>query len=140
MFAIVRTGGKQYRVSAGDRIRVERLEAEAGQQIHLSEVLMYGEAGSTVIGTPVVEKAAVAATVIEQMRDKKIIVFKKKRRQNYRRKKGHRQHLTVLHIDEILLDASKAAPKAKAAAKPAAEAEEKPKAAAKKPAAKAKAE
>jgi large subunit ribosomal protein L21 len=101
MFAVIRTGGKQYKVADGDVIRVEKLDAEAGARVTFDEVLMvHGDAGSTV-GTPLVAGATVTAEVVEQMRDKKIIVFKKKRRQNYRRKNGHRQHLTVLKITGI---------------------------------------
>jgi large subunit ribosomal protein L21 len=97
MFAVIKTGGKQYRVVPGDVIKVERLEVEAGSTIALDQVLMVGET----IGTPLVQGASVAAEVIAQDRGPKIIVFKKKRRQNYRRKNGHRQDITVLRITEI---------------------------------------
>jgi large subunit ribosomal protein L21 len=103
MYAVVKTGGKQYRVVPGDVIRVEKLAVEAGSLIELDQVLMLGGSGSvTRIGTPRIEGAAVSAAVLEQMRDDTVLVFKKKRRHNYRRKKGHRQHLTVLRIAEIL--------------------------------------
>ena len=101
MFAVVRTGAKQYRVAEGDVIKVERLAGEAGDTVTLGEVLMLG-GDSPEIGVPTVEGASVAAEILEQGRDKKVVVFKKRRRQNYRRKKGHRQHLTVLRVDEIL--------------------------------------
>ena len=102
MFAVIKTGGKQYRVAAGDVIKVERLEVEAGSTIALENVLMLGgEGADATIGTPLVAGASVAAEVIAQDRGPKIIVFKKKRRQNYRRKNGHRQDLTVLRITEI---------------------------------------
>jgi large subunit ribosomal protein L21 len=97
MFAVIKTGGKQYRVASGDVIKVERLEAEAGDTIALDQVLMIDGA----IGTPLVAGASVAAEVIAQDRGPKLIIFKKKRRQNYRRKNGHRQDLTVLRITEI---------------------------------------
>ncbi len=97
MFAVIKTGGKQYRVASGDVIKVEKLEAEAGATIALDQVLMVGDT----IGTPFVSGASVAAEVVAQDRGPKIIVFKKKRRQNYRRKNGHRQDITVLRITEI---------------------------------------
>ena len=97
MFAVVRTGGKQYRVATGDLIRVERLAGEKGGTITLSEVLMAGGK----IGAPLVSGASVAAEIVAQARGPKIIVFKKKRRQNYRRKNGHRQDLTILRITGI---------------------------------------
>jgi large subunit ribosomal protein L21 len=102
MFAVIRTGGKQYRVAAGDVIKVERLaDAVPGSTIALDEVLMVGEGGDAKVGAPLVAGASVAAEVIAQDRGPKIIVFKKKRRQNYRRKNGHRQDLTVLRITGI---------------------------------------
>lgn len=119
MFAVIKNGGKQYKVAKNDVIRVEKLDAEAGASIHLNEVLMVGDDKSQTVGVPLVDGASVSATVLEQMRDRKIIIFKKKRRQNYRRKNGHRQHLTVLRIDDILAAGKKkAAPKKKAEAAP----------------------
>jgi len=119
MFAVIKSGGKQYKVAKNDVIRVEKLDAEAGASIDLSEVLMVGDDKSQTVGVPLVDGASVSATVLEQMRDSKIIIFKKKRRQNYRRKNGHRQHLTVLRIDDILAAGKKkAAPKKKAEAAP----------------------
>ena len=100
MYAILRTGGKQYRVAENDLIRVERLEANAGDTLTLDQVLMVG-GDSPRVGAPLVDGASVTATVVEQTRSDKIIVFKKKRRQNYRRKRGHRQDLTVLRITGI---------------------------------------
>lgn len=102
MFAIVKTGGKQYRVTENNIIRVEKLDVEAGAKVALDQVLMICDGKKTTVGLPLVKGAMVEATVLEQMRDRKIIVFKKKRRQNYRRKKGHRQHLTVLKINKIV--------------------------------------
>ena len=132
MYAVVKTGGKQYRVSKDDIMKVERLPGEAGDIITLDEVLMLGDGGKVTVGEPMVSGAAVAAEILEQKRDKKIIVFKKRRRQNYRRKNGHRQHLTVLRVTDILTDGAKPKPAAKKAAK-----KEEPKAEAKKAAPKA---
>jgi large subunit ribosomal protein L21 len=101
MFAVIRTGGKQYRVATDDVISVEKLTGEPGETIEFAEVLMIGEGAEVTTGTPLLTGASVAATVVEQKRAPKIIVFKKKRRKNYRRKKGHRQHHTVLRITEI---------------------------------------
>jgi large subunit ribosomal protein L21 len=101
MFAVIRTGGKQYRVAANDVISVEKLGGEPGSRVEFAEVLMVGEGAEVTTGAPLLAGASVAATVVEQTRGPKIIVFKKKRRKNYRRKKGHRQHQTVLRITEI---------------------------------------
>ena len=121
MFAIVRTGGKQYRVAAGDKIVVEKLDGEAGASIALTDVLLAGE-GSELKS---VEGLTVSAEIIAQAKADKVIVFKKKRRHNYRRKNGHRQQHTILKITAIGAqeEKKKAAPKAKKAAAPAAEAE-----------------
>ena len=100
MFAIIKTGGKQYRVAAGDQITVERLLGEVGSQIALTDVLAIG-GESPIIGRPTVPNASVTAKIVQQPRGTKVIVFKKKRRKNYRRKRGHRQELTVLKIEEI---------------------------------------
>ena len=97
MYAVVRTGGKQYRVTKDDIIEVEKLIANEGDAVTLDEVLMVGDK----VGAPTVAGASVTATVLKQKKDDKIIVFKKKRRQNYRRKNGHRQRLTVLKITNI---------------------------------------
>ncbi|MBV8055052.1 MAG: 50S ribosomal protein L21 [Deltaproteobacteria bacterium] len=101
MFAIVKTGGKQYRVAPGDQIVVERLEGNVGAEISLDQVLAISDGDSGAIGRPTLADAFVRATIIQQPRSTKIIVFKKKRRKNYRRKHGHRQELTVLRIEEI---------------------------------------
>lgn len=97
MHAVVKTGGKQYRVAKGDKIRVEKLEVEAGKSVTLSDVVMVGDK----VGAPLVAGASVTAKVVEHDRDDKVIIFKKKRRHNYRRKKGHMQHRTVLEITDI---------------------------------------
>ncbi|MBV9858915.1 MAG: 50S ribosomal protein L21 [Alphaproteobacteria bacterium] len=101
MFAVIRTGGKQYKVAPDDLITVERLGGEPGSTVELGEVLMVGGDGAVSAGTPLLAGASVSATLVEHRRADKIIVFKKKRRQNYRRKNGHRQHQTVLRINEI---------------------------------------
>ncbi len=108
MYAVVKTGGKQYRVSKDDVIIVEKLSADAGAAIELDEVLILDNGKETVVGKPLVDGARVAATVLDQTRGEKIIVFKKKRRKDYKRKKGHRQDLTVLRITEILASGQKA--------------------------------
>lgn len=119
MYAVVKTGGKQYKVTAGDSLRVERIEGAAGDKVELKEVLSVG-GSKPLIGAPLVKDASVKAEIIEQDRDDKVIVFKKKRRHNYRRKLGHRQQKTVLFISEITaggetVKAKTAAPKAKKA-------------------------
>tara|TARA_R110002110_G_scaffold5084_10_gene25919 strand:+ start:181 stop:720 length:540 start_codon:yes stop_codon:yes gene_type:complete len=113
MFAVIKTGGKQYKVAKDDVIKVERLAGEAGDNVQLDQVLaISGDDGALSLGAPLVEGAIVSATLLEQARADKIVVFKKKRRQNYRRKAGHRQDLTVLRITDIAAKgAKKAAPK-----------------------------
>lgn len=106
MFAIVKTGGKQYRVAPGDQIVVERLVGGVGSEISLDQVLAIGNGDSAAIGRPTIADASVRARIVQQPRGTKIIVFKKKRRKNYRRKHGHRQELTVLRIEEIHLTTS----------------------------------
>jgi len=101
MFAIVRTGGKQYRVAKDDKITVEKLDAKEGSSVNLEDVLYVGGDKSAKVGSPFVKGASVAAKVIKQTRGPKITIFKKKRRQNYRRTKGHRQNHTVLQITDI---------------------------------------
>ena len=102
MFAVIRTGGKQYRVAPNDIIKVEKIAGEPGDIVELAEVILLGGVGGPKPGSPTVAGAMVAAEVISQTRADKIVVFKKKRRKNYRRKKGHRQLLTALRITEIL--------------------------------------
>lgn len=116
MFAVVKTGGKQYRVTAGDVLRVEKLEAEEGASVTLTEVLMVGDDSGVTVGSPLIEGASVTFDVLETRKDTKIVIFKKKRRHNYRRKKGHRQWITVLRVTDIVASAGKAASK-KAASK-----------------------
>jgi large subunit ribosomal protein L21 len=100
MYAVVKTGGKQYKVSEGDLLKVEKLEGAVGETVELNEVLMVG--GEKVsIGTPLVPSASVVGKIIQQGKDKKILVFKSKRRKNSRKLNGHRQHMTVLKIEKI---------------------------------------
>jgi len=101
MFAVVKTGGKQYKVAEGDIIQVEKLPAEAGKTVELDQVIMLCDAGKVTAGAPVVAGAKVTAEVVAQERTGKLIVFKKKRRQNYRRKNNTRQFYTVLKIKAI---------------------------------------
>ena len=117
MFAVIKTGGKQYKVAKDDVIVIEKLEGEAGAAVAFNDVLMVGEGAETKAGAPFVEGATVAAEVVEQTRGDKVLIFKKKRRKNHRRLNGHRQDLTVVKITDILTDGKKAAPKKKAAAK-----------------------
>ena len=126
MFAVIKTGGKQYRVSANDVLQVEKVAGEAGDKVQFNEVLMVDET----IGAPLVEGASVAAEVVEQGRARKVIAFKKRRRQNSKRKRGHRQHLTTVRITEILTGGAK--PKKAAAKKVEAKSEAEAKPAAKK--------
>ena len=103
MFAVIKTGGKQYRVAANDVVKIEKLDGEAGQAVAFETVLMLG--GETiVVGDPTVAGASVAGEIVEQTRGPKTISFKKRRRQNSKRKKGHRQHLTIVRITDILTD------------------------------------
>jgi len=101
MYAIVRTGGKQYQVASGDQIRVEKLEGNVGDSLDLSDVLMVVDGEEVKIGQPALESAKVSVKIAEQGKAKKIIVFKKKRRKGYRLRKGHRQSYTALKIEEI---------------------------------------
>ena len=101
MFAVVKTGGKQYKVAQGDVIQVEKLVGEAGTKVQLAQVLMINDNGKAKIGAPFVAGAKVDAEIVGQERSRKVIVFKKKRRQNYRRKNTHRQDYTILRITGI---------------------------------------
>jgi large subunit ribosomal protein L21 len=126
MFAVIKTGGKQYRVAANDLLKVEKLAGNPGDIIEFSQVLAVGDGDQATIGAPLVAGATVTAEVVEQGRHATVIAFKKRRRQNSRRTRGHRQHETTVRIDEILTDGAK--PSKKAAAKPQAKAEAAPKA------------
>ncbi|HUX80510.1 MAG TPA: 50S ribosomal protein L21 [Alphaproteobacteria bacterium] len=124
MFAIIKTGGKQYKVNANDIIRVEKLAGASGDTIEFTDVLMMGRGDAVKVGAPLVTNARVCGTVLDQIRDDKVIIFKKKRRHNYRRKNGHRQYLTVVKITDILAEGE--SPKAKASPAIAKEKAEKP--------------
>jgi len=100
-YAVIRTGGKQYRVAAGDVLRLERLPGEVGTTVDFPEVLLAGGDGAVRIGTPLVDGALVRAEIVGQGRARKILVFKKKRRKNYRRRRGHRQAITTVRVMEI---------------------------------------
>jgi large subunit ribosomal protein L21 len=100
-YAIVETGGKQYRVKVGDVLSVEKLDGDAGAEVKLDRVLLIGGDGDVTVGTPVIEGASVAATIADQYRGEKIVVFKYKPKKNYRRRTGHRQSLTRLQITGI---------------------------------------
>jgi len=101
MYAIIQTGGKQYRVQEGDILKIEKLEGAAGDKLILDQVLMVKDDNGTKIGTPTVNDAQVTVAVIEQGREKKIVVYKYKRRKNYRRKQGHRQAYTKVIVEKI---------------------------------------
>ena len=101
MFAVIKTGGKQYKVTKDDKLLVEKLEAEEGDKVTLDNVLMIADGKKTTVGEPLVKGAKVEATVVAQTRAPKNTIFKKKRRQNYRHKKGHPQNLTMIQITNI---------------------------------------
>ena len=118
MYAVVKTGGKQYRVTKDDTILVEKLDADEGQTVTLSDVMLLGDGDKVTVGTPVVADASVEAQVVSQTRGPKIIIFRRKRRKNHRRTQGHRQDLTLLKITGINSSGKKsAAPTKKAVAK-----------------------
>lgn len=123
MYAVMKTGGKQYRVEPNDKVRVDKLVGEPGTVIEISDILLVGDGDDTQVGAPLLSGASVKLEVVEQTRNDKIVVFKKKRRQNYRRKAGHLQEMTVVRVAEIAdangkkATAENAAPKAKPKAK-----------------------
>ena len=122
MFAVIKTGGKQYRVAAADEITVMNLPGEAGENVTFGEVLSFFDGDATSFGSPNVEGASVVGEIVTQKRGPKVIAFKKRRRKNSRRKRGHRQDLTVVKITEILTGGRAATPRAKPAEEGAAEA------------------
>jgi large subunit ribosomal protein L21 len=127
MYAVIKTGGKQYRVAANDKILIEKLDGAAGDQVNFTEVLMVSNGGTVDIGAPFLSGATVVGEIEKQARGPHIIIFKKRRRKHYRRRNGHRQDLTSVTITEILTGGAK--PSAKAKAKPEAKVEAKPEAA-----------
>lgn len=116
MYAVVKTGGKQYRVAKDDKIIIDHIAGEAGDQVVLDQVMMLADGDKISVGAPVVKGAAVGATVLKQTRGEKIMVFRRKRRKNFRRIRGHRQDLTLIQINDIAPD-GKIKPKAKSAPK-----------------------
>jgi large subunit ribosomal protein L21 len=100
-YAVIKTGGKQYRVSEGDLVKIEKLSGEVGEKITLADVLFIGGNGDVKIGAPLVENASVTGEIVSQAKAKKVLVFKKKRRKSYSRQRGHRQHQTTLKITGI---------------------------------------
>ncbi|MBK9219272.1 MAG: 50S ribosomal protein L21 [Uliginosibacterium sp.] len=101
MYAVIKTGGKQYRVAAGEKIKIEQIPADVGTEITLDQILMVGEGESVKIGAPLVDGASVKATVLSQGRHKKIEIFKMRRRKHYKKHQGHRQNFTEIRIDAI---------------------------------------
>ena len=101
MYAVIKTGGKQYRVEPSDKLRVDKLSGEPGEMVEIKDVLIVGEGDKTQVGVPMLDGASVKLEVLEQTRNEKIVVFKKKRRQNYRRTHGHKQQMTVVRVAEI---------------------------------------
>ncbi len=101
MFAVIKTGGKQYRVAANDIISIATLEGEAGANVTFGEVLLFGDGEATQVGAPLLEGITVSGEIVDHGRTRKVIAFKKRRRQNSRRKRGHRQHFTTVRITEI---------------------------------------
>jgi large subunit ribosomal protein L21 len=101
MYAVVKTGGKEYRVTKGDLIRVEKMEGKIGDQVELKEVLMVSDQEQVQVGTPVLPRASITGRIVEEVKGKKVLTYKMKKRKNYRRFKGHRQPYTYLKIDDI---------------------------------------
>lgn len=117
MFAVVKTGGKQYHVLEKDLLKIEKIEGNVGDKISLTEILMVGEGADVKIGAPCVEGAAVKAEIVAQGRARKVIAFKKRRRKNSKRIRGHRQEITTIRILEIASSGAKAGAKAKSSPK-----------------------
>jgi large subunit ribosomal protein L21 len=105
MYAVIQTGGKQYRVSQGDLITIEKLEGAAGDRIELNSVLMVGEGDQVTVGRPWLEQARVVGTIVRQERGPKVLIYKHKRRKGYQKRQGHRQSQTLLRVTDIVADA-----------------------------------
>ncbi len=103
MYAVVKTGGKEYRISQGDVIRVEKIEGEVGDQVTLKDILMVSQEGQVRLGNPLVTDAVITGEIVQQVRGKKVLIYKMKRRKNYRRTKGHRQTYTYIRVNDISL-------------------------------------
>jgi large subunit ribosomal protein L21 len=104
MYAVVKSGGKEYRVSKGDLLRVEKLDGKAGDQVLIRDVLMVSDEGKVQFGTPQVANAVVTGRIVQETKGKKVLIYKMKRRKNYRRTKGHRQTYTYLRVEDISLN------------------------------------
>jgi large subunit ribosomal protein L21 len=104
MYAVVKSGGKEYRVSKGDLIRVEKLEGKTGDQVVIRDVLMVSDEGKVQVGTPQLTNAVVTGKIVQEAKGKKVLIYKMKRRKNYRRTKGHRQTYTYLRVEDISLN------------------------------------
>lgn len=118
MYAIIKTGGKQYKAAPGSVLKLEKLDGKVGEVIDLTEVLLVVDGDKTELDAKKLASAKVTAEIIDQKKDKKVIIFKKKRRQNYRRKNGHRQEITVVRIKDVLASGAKKADSAKKASEP----------------------
>jgi len=103
MYAVVKTGGKEYRVSKGDLIRIEKLDGKAGDQVELKDILMVSKEGEALVGTPLLANVVIKGEIVQEGKGKKVLTYKMKRRKNYRRFKGHRQTYTYLRVNDILL-------------------------------------
>lgn len=108
MFAVIKTGGKQYKVAANDLIKIEKLEGQAGDEVEFSEILLVSAGENVTLGAPFVTGAVVKGKISEQARARKVIAFKKRRRQNSKRTRGHRQSITFVRISDIILSTDKA--------------------------------
>jgi large subunit ribosomal protein L21 len=103
MYAVVKTGGKEYRISQGDLIRVEKMEGKVGDQVTMKDILMVSHEGQVQVGNPLLANAVITGEIVQQVRGKKVLVYKMKRRKNYRRTKGHRQTYTYIRVNDISL-------------------------------------
>jgi large subunit ribosomal protein L21 len=103
MYAVVKTGGKEYRISQGDLIRVEKMEGKVGDQVTMKDILMVSHEGQVQVGNPLLANAVITGEIVQQVRGKKVLIYKMKRRKNYRRTKGHRQTYTYIRVNDISL-------------------------------------
>jgi large subunit ribosomal protein L21 len=103
MYAVVKTGGKEYRISQGDLIRVEKMEGKVGDQVTMKDILMVSHEGQVQVGNPLLANAVITGQIVQQVKGKKVLIYKMKRRKNYRRTKGHRQTYTYIRVNDISL-------------------------------------
>ncbi len=103
MYAVVKTGGKEYRISQGDLIRVEKMEGKVGDQVTMKDILMVSHEGQVQVGNPLLANAVITGEIVQQVKGKKVLIYKMKRRKNYRRTKGHRQTYTYIRVNDISL-------------------------------------